>query len=202
MPASGQEIASARLAEKGERILADHAAIHDPDAVRFAETSLNVADDPLDGLQILGVAGPGAMGQGKAFATEDQGEHDLLAIAAMIAGIAALSEFVFLGQAFEVGAGQVVQQQVVVELKERAEPLLQVVFDLLLGLKESVQGVIEPILRDDSVGYTEQIVEGGRRIPMFSQGELAARLTEAVDDFDGHDVGGADRLGPGVNAGR
>ena len=75
----------------------------------------------LDGLQILRVARPGVVGQRKALARHHQGDDDLLAIAAMIAGIAAAGQVVLLGQALEVGAGQVVQQQVVVELEERAE---------------------------------------------------------------------------------
>ena len=95
----------------------------------MAEAGLDVGDDVLDGLQVLGVAGPGAMGQGKALARDHQGDDDLLAIAAMVAGIAAPGQLVVLGQAFEVGAGQVVQQQVVIELEEGAEAFLQVVFD-------------------------------------------------------------------------
>src|SRR5271154_6082506 len=188
--ACGQQITPAGLAEKGERILADHAAVHDPDAVGFAEAGLDVVDDGLDGLQVLGVAGPGAMGQGKTLAAEDQGEHDLLAIAAMVAGIAALGHVVVLGQAFEIGAGQVVEQQIVIELEESAELLLQVGFDVVLSLEELVERVIQTILGDGGVGHAEQVFQSGTGIPMLGQGELAARLAQAIDDFDGDDVGG------------
>ena len=90
--------------------------------------------------QVAGVAGQGVMGQGKALAGDDQGDDDLLAIAAMIARVAALGQVVVLGQALEVAAGQIVQQQIVVELKERAEALLQVVLDGVLGLAGAGRG--------------------------------------------------------------
>ncbi len=122
---------------------------------------LDVVDDVLDGLQILGVARPGAMGQGKAFATEHQGEDDLLAIAAMVARIATLGQVVFLGQALEVGAGQIVEEQVVIELEEGAEVFLQIVFDLVLGLEQLVEGAIEAVLGDGGVGDAEQVFQSG-----------------------------------------
>ena len=118
-------------------------------------------DDVLDGLQVLGVAGPGAMGQRKALAGEDQSQDDLLAIAAMVAGIAAAGQVVVLGQAFEVGAGQVVEQQIVIELEEGAEPFLQVGFDLVLSLEELVEGAIQTILGDGGVGHAEQVFQSG-----------------------------------------
>ena len=47
----------------------------------------------------------------------------------MIAGVAAPGQVVLLGQALEVAAGQVVQEQIVFELKETLEALLEIVLD-------------------------------------------------------------------------
>ena len=69
------------------------------------------------------------MSQRKALARHDQGEDDLLAIAAVITRVAALGQFVLLGQSFEVAAGQIVQQQVVIELEQALQAILQVVLD-------------------------------------------------------------------------
>ena len=56
--------------------------------------------------------------------------------------------------------------------------------------QELVEGAIEAILGDGCVGHAEQILQGGGGVPVLGQGELAARLAEAIDDFDGDDVGG------------
>src|SRR5215831_6702534 len=53
----GQQVAPAGSIQELERIFADHATVHDPDPLRFAEPSLDRRDDPFDGLKILGVAG-------------------------------------------------------------------------------------------------------------------------------------------------
>src|SRR5262245_9498214 len=53
----GQQVAPAGSIQELERSFADHATVHGPDPLRFAEPSLDRRDDPFDGLKILGVAG-------------------------------------------------------------------------------------------------------------------------------------------------
>ena len=182
------------LLEEGQGFLADHAAIHDPDATALAETLFDVGDDRLDGLQILLVAGEGFVRQRKAFARHHQGQHDLLAIAALVARVAASGHFVGLHQALEVTAGEIVEQEFVIELEQLTEMLFQIVLDAELTSDQAVESAIETILGDDGVGDAEQIFESGRGVPMFGEGEFAARLAEPIDDFDGDDVGGPHRL--------
>src|ERR1019366_3223545 len=134
------------------------------------------------------------MSDGEALARDDEGDDDLLAVAAMIARVAALGEFVFLGEAFEVATGKIVQNKIVFKLEEVAEALLQIVLDGDLGFEQTIERAIEPILGDGLIGHAEQIVERGRSVPMLGQGEFAARLTQAIDDLDGDDVGGANRF--------
>src|SRR5579871_692893 len=64
----GQQIAPARSTEELQGVLADHAAVHHPDPVALAETRFDGGDEALDRLQILGIAGPGVMGQREALA--------------------------------------------------------------------------------------------------------------------------------------
>jgi hypothetical protein len=131
----GQQIPAARSAQELQRLLADHAPVHDPDPLRFPEPRLDRCDDGLDGLEILRVARECQVGQRETVTSHDQRQHDLFAIGAVIAGITALGQVVLLGQALEVGTGQVVEQQVVVELEQSAELVLQVVLDGLVGLE-------------------------------------------------------------------
>jgi len=79
-------------------------------------------------------------------------------------------------------------------LEERAESFLQVVFDLRLRGEQLIERVIEPVLSDGAVRHAGQIFQTGGRIPMLGQRELAARLTQSIDHFDGDDVGRRDGL--------
>jgi hypothetical protein len=79
-------------------------------------------------------------------------------------------------------------------LEERTEASLEIVFDADLDLEELIERVIETIFGDDGVGDAQDVVEAGRGVPVLGQGELAARLTEPIDDFDGDDVGGGHGL--------
>ena len=87
-PPRGQQITAPRLAEEGQRFVADHAAVHDPDSPGLAKLRFDLSDNGLDGLQVSGVAGERAVGQREAVAGHNQRDDDLLAIAAVIAGIA------------------------------------------------------------------------------------------------------------------
>jgi hypothetical protein len=74
-----------RFIKESQRVFTDHAAVHDPDAVALAEACFDGGDDLPHGLQIACVARQGLVGEREAFACDHQGQHDLLAIAAMIA---------------------------------------------------------------------------------------------------------------------
>jgi hypothetical protein len=100
--------------------LPDHAPVHDPDSPGFAELRFDLGHDRLNSLEVLGVAGKGAVRQGKTLPGHDQRHDDLLAVAAMIARISPARQFVLGRQPFEVRAGEVVEHQPVVEL-ERIE---------------------------------------------------------------------------------
>jgi hypothetical protein len=85
------------LVQELEGVLADHVSVHHPDSLGATESRLDHLDDRLHCLNILGISGERETGQGKTLPRHDQGQHDLLAAAAVIAGIAAAGQFVFLG---------------------------------------------------------------------------------------------------------
>jgi len=64
-----------------------------------------------------------------------------------------------------------------------------IVLNGLFGLQQRIQHSVQAVLGDGVVRDTEKIREPGGGIPMLGHSELAARSTQAVDDFDGHDVG-------------
>src|SRR5207244_832619 len=126
--------------------------VHDPDALAFAEAGFDGVDDELDGGEVARVAGERLMRQRETITRDDEGDDDLLAVAAMIARVAALGEFIVLGEALEVAAGEIVQEKIVFELKERAEVLLEIVLDGNLRFEQLIERAIEAILGDRFIG--------------------------------------------------
>ena len=98
-------------------------------------------------------AGPGAMGQGEALAGQHQGNHDLFAVATMVTRVATLGQLVVVGQSLEIGTGQIVEQQIVIELKEGTEPFFDRVFDGILCLEELIERAIETVLGDGGIRH-------------------------------------------------
>jgi polyhydroxyalkanoate synthase len=192
----GQQRAPTGPAQEPECLHADHAPVHDPDPLRFPEPGFDRRDDGLDGLQVLGIPCQGPVGQREAVARHDQREDDLLTIAAVIPGIAATGQVVLLGQALEVGAGEVVEQQVVIELEQRPQLILQVVLDGFLRSQQAIQRSVQAILGHSAIRHAEQVFQSRGRIPMLGQREFAARSAQAIDDLDGHDVRRPDRFLP------
>src|SRR6185312_11233242 len=68
-PLGSQEVSAVRFTEELQRLLTDHAAVHDPDAPGLAELGFDLADDGLDGLEVLGVAGKRAVCQREAISS-------------------------------------------------------------------------------------------------------------------------------------
>jgi len=104
----------------GERFLRRNAAIHDPDPPARAKACFDGRHDGFHGLHIARVAGQRVMSQREAFARHDQSQDDLFAVPTMVARIAALGQRVFLRQALEVTAGEIIQQHVIVQLEQRS----------------------------------------------------------------------------------
>ena len=82
--------------------------------------------------EVVGVAGEHLVAQRKAVEGHDQRDADLLAVGAMIAGIAALGLRVGFRLAFEIGARDVVEQHFVLDRKQLAAALRQMRFDAAL----------------------------------------------------------------------
>ena len=94
-PPGRKQVTAARLTEEVQSAVADHAPVHDPNALGLAELGLDLSHDGLDRLHVTRVAGKGAVRQRKTVPADNQGHDDLLAVAAVIAGISPLSQVVF-----------------------------------------------------------------------------------------------------------
>ena len=126
----------------------------------------------------MGVAGEHLVAERKAVKGHDKGDADLLAVGAMIAGIAALRLRVRLRLAFEIGARHVVEQHVVLDCEQLSATLGQMPFHGPLVREQSIERAIEPILVDLLLAELQQIAKHRSTIPVLGNVQLARRLAQ------------------------
>ena len=96
------------------------------DAIGPAVTPFHRGDDFLPRRHVIAVAGEDFIAERDSLSCHDQSDADLLAIGSFVAGVAALGLRIALAKPFKIGARHVVQQQIVIPVKERAEAVFQV----------------------------------------------------------------------------
>ena len=151
------DIAPASLAQPRQIVGAGHAAIGDPDPPQHAMPGLHGGYDRLQGSRVVGIAGEYFVAQGKAVEGHDQRDAYLLAVGAMITGIAALRLRIGRGLALKIRARHVVEQHLVLDRKQLSAALRQMRFELGLVAEQMVEPAIEPILVDLLVTELQQI---------------------------------------------
>jgi hypothetical protein len=98
-----------------------------------------------------------------------------------------LGERIARGRAFEVRAGDIVEEQLVVEREELAESLNQMLLQRRLVGEQAIQRAIAAVVVDQRCGQREHIVEGGAPIPLLRDVQLARRLAQPGQHEDqGH----------------
>jgi len=112
----------------------------------------------------------------------------------VIATVAPLGQGIDRGLPLDVGAGDVVEEEVVVQAEERAEAADEVLFEGGLVREELIQGAVAAVVVDEGRGHAEQILQGGLAIPRLGEVEFAGRLTEAGQHQDRHHGWPGDRL--------
>ena len=112
-----QDVASPALLEKRHVVGRYHATVHHPDPVRFPVLALHRLHDLLHGRDVAAIAGEDFVAQRQAAAAHHQGDVDLFAVWTVVPRIASLRLWIRFRRALEIGARDVVQQQVVVELE-------------------------------------------------------------------------------------
>ena len=133
----------------------------------------------------MGVAGEDFVAQRKAVERHHQSNANLLAVGAMIAGIAALRLRVGFRQAFEIGARDVVEQHLVINRKQLAAALRQVRFERRLACEKMIERAVEPILVDLLIAELQQIAKRRAAIPILGNVQLARRLAQPCHDQHG-----------------
>ena len=105
------------LAQKRQILFADHAAIEHPHPLRLPVFRFHGSYDRGDGLAIVGVAGEDFVAQRYTFLGDHQTNADLHAIRSTVARIAALGQRIAGALSFKIGAGHVVEQQLIFKIE-------------------------------------------------------------------------------------
>jgi len=103
----------------------------------------------------------------------------------MIAAVATLGLGVPFGETFEEGARHVIEQEVVLEGEEIAQPLLKVLLDGSLVGKQPVQRPVEPIIVDLLRGQIQHVFKRGCAVKILRDVQLARRLAQPGHDQHG-----------------
>ena len=127
----------------------------------------------------MGVAGEHLIAQREAVERHDKRDAHLRAVGAMIAEIAALRLRVRLRLAFEIGAGDVIEQHVVLNREQLSATLRQMRLQRSLVREQAIERAIEPVLVDLLVAELQQIAKRRAAIPILGDVQLARRLAEA-----------------------
>ena len=121
---------------------AHHAAVAAPDAMGPTITPFHRGDNLLPRRHVVAVAGEDFVAQRDPLPGHDQTDADLFAVGPPVAGVTALGLRVALAKPLEVGARHVVQQQIVIQVKEHAEAAFQVRLQSLFVRKQLIQGAV------------------------------------------------------------
>lgn len=175
------DVPAAFLFQELDVVFRHHAAVHHPDAVALAIPRLHCLDDVLDSGHVGRVPGEHFIAQRHPTTRHDQSNADLFAVAALVAGIASLRQRIAIRLAFKESAGDVVEQQVVFEIEEFAEPVLEMSFERCLVREQLIQRAIESVVIHVLLRNSQQFRQGGLGIPLLGGLEFAGRFQQAGD---------------------
>jgi hypothetical protein len=167
---------------RGETVLGRDTAVHDPNALGLAILLFDLGEEVLQRGLVAGVARQDLVGQGKALRGHDQGDDNLDAIGALVTTVAVLAFAVLRRLAFEIGAGQIVEQHIEADIEQHPPALLQRGEQRLVVRQQLVQTAIKGLALGDGEVLAEQISHGAAIEPIAVQSPLAARINEPIGD--------------------
>jgi hypothetical protein len=183
-PALGRahQVGRPHLAHLGQTRFGGDAAVHDPDPPRMAVARFDAVEEFAQGAVVAAVAGQHFVAQRKAFRCDDQGDHHLPAVTTLVAAVAILAQ-VFRsawGVALEIGAGQVVEQDVETRAEQFAPTPLEELEQRVLVFDQPIQTAVQRVLLGQREVRIEQVGHRAAVIPLAVQPPLRARVHQPV----------------------
>src|SRR6516165_10415686 len=181
-PRRADNVTRATSAQRDQCRLADHAAVQNPDPPFTPVAILHPRHDLLDRGAVVTIAGEHLITQRVTIASDDQADQHLLAVASVVARVAASCLGVGGRFTLEVGAGDIVEQQVIVQTKQASQPALKMHLQSPLAGQQPVEGAVQAVVIDFVVADTQQVAKGGATKPILGDMQLAGRFAEASED--------------------
>src|SRR5207248_11799289 len=155
---------------------------HHPNSFRLSVLRLDLLQKRPQRRAVAGVARQDLITERKAVRGDDQRDHDLHAILALVAAVAEPA-FVFRilrRIAFEIGSRQLVEQDVKFRPKQVLPALPEMTEKRLLVRKEFIQAAVERVFLNQRIILTEKVPHRALLKPQTMQSPLAARIYEAI----------------------
>jgi len=175
------DVVAAPAPKEGQVRLADHPAIHHPDAMGPAVLRFHRPHDLLDRLRVMRMAVKDFIAQGHPVLGHHQTDADLQTIRAAVPGVAPLGHRITVALPLKIRAGHIVQQQLVLQIEEIAQSLLEMSFDTLLVRQQAIQSRIQTVGMDLLGRDAQQVLQHRTSIPVILDMQLVGRFTEPTD---------------------
>ena len=156
------------------------APVHDPSAVGLAVLGFDFFDEVRQGGLVGGVARHHFVGQREAVRRDDERNHHLDAIGALVATVAELPLAGLRHVALKIGAGQIVQQHVKSDAEQCLPAFAQKAEQPLLVRHQLVQAAVQLVALHQPVVFAQQIRHGAPLKPFSVQPPLAAGVDQPV----------------------
>jgi hypothetical protein len=148
---------------------------------------LHRGDDGLQCPRVTHIAGKDLIAERKAVEAHNQRNADLLAVGPMIPGIPALGQRIGFGLALEIGAGYVIEQDLVLDRKQLAAAPGQMRFAGGLMVHALIERAIEAVLVDLTLVELQELAKRGAPIPIFGDVQFARGFAKPRrDQHSGH----------------
>ena len=132
--------------EEVEIFFRDHPAIQRPNPLRLAIAGFHRLDDLFQRGRVVPISREHFVAQRQAATRHHQADADLFAVGAMVARVTTLCQGIRGRLPLEVRAGHVVQQQVVLDGEQLAEPLLEKRLQRFLVRQQLVQAAVQAVV--------------------------------------------------------
>ena len=169
-----------RLAHLFQNRFGGNAAIHHPYPPRFAVGVLDLLEKVWQRGAVRRVAVHHFIGQRKPIGRDHQGDHQLQTVRSLIPAVTALGFRILLHLAFEVRAGQIVEQHFKVRVEQVGPLLFQPDKQLLFVRQHPIQTAIQPVLLGHGEVRLQQLVHGAVHEPLPVQAKLTAGIEQAI----------------------
>ena len=169
--------------------LGGDAPVHHPGAIGFAVERLDLLQEVLQGGGVGGIAGQDLIGQRKALGGDDQGDHHLHAVRPLVAAVAEFALALLAPRlspggrrrALEIGAGQVVEQNLEADREEALPTRLQGDEEIRLVSQQLIQAAVQLVDLDQAQVLAQEITDGALLVPLAMQAPLAAGIEQPVE---------------------